>query len=110
MNWKRIDQLREEVGEESLAEVLLMFLEETDEVVQKLDVTASAQTVESDMHFLKGAAMNIGFDSVAELCQTAETAAADGHTGTINVQPILDNYAKDRAELWSHAQELGLVA
>lgn len=110
MDWKRIDQLREEVGEESLAEVLLMFLEETDEVVRKLDGSINAQTIESDMHFLKGAAMNIGFDSVAALCQTAETTAANGRTSTIAVQPILDNYAKERAELWSHAQELGLVA
>lgn len=110
MDWTRIDQLRDEVGEDSLAEVLLMFLEETDEVVKNLDGSAGAQTVESDMHFLKGAAMNIGFDRVAVLCQTAETEAAKGRTDTIDVQPILDHYAKDRAELWSHAQELGLVA
>lgn len=110
MNWDRLSELREEVGEDALAEVLGMFLEETDALAAQLQTGADPATLCQDMHFMKGAALNIGFDGLAALCQTAETAAAKGAGESVDLPAILDCYAESRAELMNESSALGLVA
>ncbi len=71
INWDRINELTEEVGEDDLSEVLLLFCEEVEEVLEKLP-SASANEVPAHLHFLKGSAMNIGLESVSQLCKSEE--------------------------------------
>lgn len=97
IDWKRISELREEIGEEDFNEVAEVFLEEVDEAVERLaDATEPAQLA-AELHFLKGSALNLGFSVMAELCQTGEAAANRGEP--VDFQPVVATYQASRAEL-----------
>lgn len=77
IDWLRMSELREEIGQDGFDEVVDVFLEEAEEVVDRL-LKAQVPTHE-DLHFLKGSALNLGFVSVAQLCQEGERRLiADG--------------------------------
>ncbi len=78
IEWERVNELRSEIGVEDFAEVAAMFLEEADEVIARISVAAGPKAVEADLHFLKGAALNLGFSEFAALCQDGERRAAGG--------------------------------
>jgi histidine phosphotransfer protein HptB len=80
IDWERIRDLRAEIGAEDFAEVAAMFLDEADEAVARLSSDAGAKAMEADLHFLKGAALNLGFDALSALCQEGERRAAAGDT------------------------------
>lgn len=81
IDWKRMDELRDEIGQEGFDEIVDVFLEEAGEVVARL--AATGQPTGEDLHFLKGSALNLGFVEVAAMCQDAErTLASDGRVDT----------------------------
>ena len=76
--WDRVDELRNEIGADDFDEVVALFLEEADEVILRISIGAGAKALECDLHFLKGAALNLGFVNFANLCQDGERRAAVG--------------------------------
>ena len=92
IDWPRVTELREEVGAEDFGEVVEIFLEEVEEVIGKLEGGDRGQ-LEQDLHFLKGSALNLGFDEFsstlpgwrASLCTRR---AADG----VDVPAIIANF------------------
>ncbi len=87
IDWERVKELRSEIGPDDFAEVATMFLDEADEAVARLSPDASAKAMEADLHFLKGAALNLGFDALSALCQDGERRAAAGDTA-IDLQAV----------------------
>lgn len=80
IDWQRIRDLRQEIGIKDFAEVVALFLEEADEVIARLSAAKTAKAMESDLHFLKGSALNLGFIDLANICQQGERRAAGGKT------------------------------
>lgn len=80
IDWDRIKELRVEIGADDFAEVAVMFLDEADEAIVRLSPNATAKTMEAELHFLNGAALNLGFDALSALCQDGERRAASGDT------------------------------
>lgn len=80
IDWDRVRELKAEIGEPDFEEVATMFLDESDEVIARLSRDAGAERLEKDLHFLKGAALNLGFAQLAALCQDGERRAAAGVT------------------------------
>ena len=78
IDWDRVRELQDEIGKDEFAEVVTMFLDEADEVLTRITPAGGAALLRDDCHFLKGAALNLGFASLAHLCQTAERRAKDG--------------------------------
>lgn len=78
IDWNRVRDLKAEIGEEDFVEVATMFLDESDEVIARLSRENGALALEKDLHFLKGAALNLGFAQLAALCQDGERRAAAG--------------------------------
>ena len=78
IDWKRVDCLRAEIGEDDFAEVVTLFLEEVDEALERLGKATTSAAREAALHFLKGSALNIGFVDFAAACQAGERAAAAG--------------------------------
>jgi histidine phosphotransfer protein HptB len=97
IDWTRISELREEIGEVDLHEVISLFLEETDEVVARLAQNPKLSMLEAELHFLKGSALNLGFADLAELCQDGERKAAKGDGGTVDVARIIALYYLSKA-------------
>jgi HPt (histidine-containing phosphotransfer) domain-containing protein len=98
IDWGRVRELREEIGEDDFEEVAQLFLEETDEVVAKLGSDMSPQALESALHFLKGSALNLGFRKLASLCQTGEKAAAGGDCANTDLSTVVSVYNASKLE------------
>lgn len=98
IDWTRVAELRTEIGDEDFAEVVTLFLEEADEAVQGLAGCQAARALESTLHFLKGSALNLGFQTLARLCQDGERRAAAGEAG-IDVSAIASAYESSKISL-----------
>ncbi len=98
VDWERVAELRDEIGAEALAEVVGLFLEEADEVIARLGTDAGAKVLEADLHFLKGAALNLGFVEFAALCQDGERRAATGDIA-VDLGAVRTSYAASKLAL-----------
>jgi len=95
IDWGRVNALRAEIGAEDFHEVVDLFLEEADEVAARLSRPAVGVRREADCHFLKGSALNLGFDALASLCHVGEQAAAQGMA--VDTKAIVAAYRDSRA-------------
>jgi len=98
--WDRVNDLRSEIGDDDLAEVIALFLEEADEVIGRISKAAGAKALESDLHFLKGAALNLGFAQFAAFCQEGERRAAAGDTA-VDLAQLCSSYQASKAALFA---------
>lgn len=98
MDWGRVAELRDEIGAEEFGEVVEIFLEECDEAVGRLACGDDA-ALEADLHFLRGAAMNLGLAMLAGACQRGEQAAARGEAASVDRAGVARLYADSRAAL-----------
>lgn len=99
IDWARVKDLREEIGDDDFLEVVALFLEETDEVAAQLEGPPDLETVESRLHFLKGSALNLGLSGLASLCQTGEKSAAMGNAAKVDLSAVTASYKASKAQL-----------
>ncbi len=99
IDWKRVDELRSEIGADGFAEVADMFLEEADQAVQTLTSGLAADEVEGQLHFLKGSALNLGLVDLAAICQDGERKAAAGYGALVDTAQVSTVYRASRALL-----------
>ncbi|CUX79640.1 MAG: HPt domain protein [Roseibaca calidilacus] len=78
IDWSRVSELHEEVGDDALGEVLELFSSEVAEGLARLAQANSATAIAAEFHFLKGAALNLGLDEVAQICAKGEENARNG--------------------------------
>ncbi|MFN3937592.1 MAG: Hpt domain-containing protein [Gemmobacter sp.] len=95
IDWDRVRALREEIGQDGFEEVVEMFLDEVDAAVARLEAVGSSAALEEDLHFLKGCALNLGFEQLALLCQQAERSA--GAAAAVDVGAVIGSYRAARA-------------
>lgn len=96
IDWDRVRELRSEIGADDFGEVAAMFLDEADEAVARLAPGLSAKAMEADLHFLKGAALNLGFVALSGLCQEGERRAAAGDF-SVDLEAVRSVYRASRA-------------
>ena len=97
IDWQRIRDLRSEIGTDDFLEVAAMFLDEADEAVARLAIPRGAKALEEDLHFLKGAALNLGFSRLAALCQDGERRAAGGDM-SVDVGAVREVYLTSKQQ------------
>ena len=95
IDWNRVLELREEVGAEDFDEVVDLFLDEVQEVISRLQDHPDPTQLEADFHFLKGSALNLGFDAFAALCEAGEGKASAGNASD-DLPDVLTCYASSR--------------
>ncbi|HCQ64185.1 MAG TPA: histidine kinase [Rhodobacteraceae bacterium] len=96
IDWTRVRELKDEIGEEDFAEVAEMFIGEVEEVIDRLKVAPEPSRVEEDLHFIKSSALNLGFADLAALCQTGERQAAAGDTGSVDLVGVFASYTASK--------------
>lgn len=109
IDWKRVNELRFEIGDEGFSEVVELFLDEVEGTVIGL-ASADATHLEADLHFLKGCAWNLGFADFGGLCQDGERKAAAGHATQIDCGRITARYFTARAQFLAGLAEDGIGA
>ncbi len=110
IDWARVAELRDEVGEDALDEVVEMFLEEVEEVVARLKAAPDPANYEEDLHFLKGSALNLGFRAFSDLCQAGEKSAAAGQAESVDLTIIFRAYDNSKAEFTAKLENMGQAA
>ena len=85
------------MGEEKIDEDGEQYVEEVDEAIIALRDLVDLSELETQCHFLKGSALNIGFRDFANLCQAGEAAAAAGQGGDVDIAAIVQSYTDARA-------------
>lgn len=103
--WSRVTELRDEVGAEDFKEVIALFLDEVEEVIDRLRRDADRSQLEQDLHFLKGSALNLGFATFSDLCQDGERLAAGGDAASVDVAAIVEGYDQSKAAFFNGLQE-----
>ena len=93
IDWNRISELHEEIGEDDFHEIVELFLEEVEDALTRLDNSDSA-ALSADLHYLKGSSLNLGFESLADLCKAGEAAISAGLP--VNVSDFSATFHKAR--------------
>ncbi len=96
IQWSRVRQLRDEVGADEFDEVVEIFLDEVQEVIIKLRTDTARAEIEQNLHFLKGSALSLGFDSFSKLCQDGERRAAAGDRAAVDLPEIIAVYDESK--------------
>ena len=94
----RLSELRNEVGKDDLAEVVLLFCEEFEEALQRIDPEVVGPLME-ELHFLKGSALNIGLADVGNLCGTVERKVRQGGCVVSDIAHIGEAFRSSRQML-----------
>ncbi|MCU0908849.1 MAG: Hpt domain-containing protein [Rhodobacteraceae bacterium] len=97
IRWDRYNELRAEVGDEDLAEIVDLFLAELEASVTQIMAVPQSGLTADTFHALKGSCLNIGFDTLADLCAAAEQAVARGEGEGIDRARLAEVYAASRA-------------
>lgn len=97
IDWNRVRELKDEIGEEDFAEVAELFIAEVDEVIDRLRAMPDPARYEEDLHFIKSSALNLGFADLATLCQTGERQAASGAVEGVDLAGVFVSYAASKA-------------
>lgn len=92
IDWGRVREMRKEVGEEEFRTILELFLDEIEIIAFRLSGN-SAERMETDFHFLKGCARNLGFRALASVCDEFEQKVISGRMTEIRLERVLDIYA-----------------
>ena len=101
IDWGRVSELRDEIGADDFAEVVELFLTEVEAGIEELRAGSYDGTIEAQLHFLKGSALNLGFSDFSKHCKTGETAAANGDHDKVNLAAIVNCYDASKAEFLS---------
>lgn len=96
INWDRIKELRTEIGDEDFSEVVQIFLEEVEEGLTLLKACKTVEGRRKSLHFLKGSALNLGFQSFSSLCQTEEITASEGLGNQATLDRLVTCYEKSK--------------
>lgn len=96
IDWTRVDELRSEVGDDGFDEVVELFLEESDEVIARIEGSTGA-ALGRDLHFLKGSALNLGLQSLAQLCQEGERLCNAGQSDAVDLRCLTETYHSAKA-------------
>ncbi|TCP40269.1 Hpt domain-containing protein [Rhodovulum marinum] len=102
IDWTRVEELRSEVGEDAFDEVLDLFLEEVDEVMNRLRETPDPECLPADLHFVRGSALNLGLKDFCAICQGIEHRLARGES--VELGKLLDCYAESKSLLMAQGR------
>ncbi len=99
IDWARVLELRDEIGLEDFQEVVDLFLTEVEHAIKDMRNTPDTPALrEEQMHFLKGAALNLGFRDLSQICQAGELAAAKGDLQAVTLGQVSLMYAASKTE------------
>ena len=103
INWNRVNELKDEIGEEDFSEVVELFILEVDEEITNLKSVDTAEGMKACFHFLKGCALNLGFSDLSEICQTLETATSERRATGSEIDAVIACYDSSKVQFLAEA-------
>lgn len=110
LDWNRIRELRNEVGDDEFRLIFELFQDEVEGVMMRLS-KRNARKLADDLHFLKGCAWNMGFRAFGILCDEGERIAAAGRAAGFDIGAIMACYSSSKQTLIGElATEIAMVS
>ncbi len=106
ISWERVEEFRREVGEEDFDEVAEMFILEVEEMIAQMREKPDPNSLAENLHFLKGCALNLGFEAFSALCADGENRAAKEDPSGVDLDSIFSAYAASKAEFFAGRERL----
>jgi HPt (histidine-containing phosphotransfer) domain-containing protein len=103
IDWKRVDELKSEVGHDDFDEIVEIFLSEVAEAIEQLEADPHPADLSEKLHFLKGCSLNLGLRKVSELCQVGETLSANGAITEVDTPGLIAMYKASVTEFLENA-------
>lgn len=97
IDWPRICELRDEIGNADFEDVMRLFFEEFEEALATIQSLSDAHAVAAAVHFLKGSALNIGFEQVSTLCSALESSGTEKLSRDTEIQIIASAYHESKS-------------
>mgnify|MGYP006177802983 CR=1 FL=1 len=88
IDWKQVNRLRTDVGIDAFDEIIELFINEVEGILERLRDRPNYAEMENDMHALKGSTLNLGFQTLSELCKKGEKLSADRNPKAVNLPEI----------------------
>lgn len=92
IDWKRVGELKDEVGEDAIMEIAEIFLEEMTEAIDPILQGNQPASIPDILHFVKGAALNVGFSDLAKVCENAEQ-----NPGALNTKTLVSTFSASKS-------------
>lgn len=107
IDWQRVHDLRSDFGADDFAEVANMFLLEVSEALKSVPASLSdPDECAALLHYLKGAALNLGFAELGEQCRQGESAASRGDTAMVSAARLSACFDASRQEFEARVAQL----
>ena len=103
VDWARLAELRDDIGEDAFADVAFLFVAEISEKLDALNA-APDMAASDDFHFLRGSAANLGFSAMVAACAAAEEACCADRPPDIDA--VARAFRGALAEVAPHMPEL----
>ncbi len=75
IDWNYVTRMRDEIGEESFAEIVALCVAEAGRSIERLQAGTTQGTIADELHNLRGSVLNAGFIELAALCKKYEDNA-----------------------------------
>ncbi len=95
IDWKRVLEMRGDVGDAEFRPILELFLDEIETVVFRLPGNDRDQSI-ADLHFLTGCARSLGFRCLSQLCERLEALAEGRALPQGCIDDVLTVYADSK--------------
>ena len=92
IEWSRVDELRDELGDDDFAEIVDLFIAEVEDVIAIMRKGTDPTDLQRHLHFLKGSALNLGFAHFSDLCRDGEFACKEGRPGDVDLCRLRDAF------------------
>lgn len=89
IDWGHVADLYTEFGEDGFGEVLQVFTTEVQDGLAQLKAAQTADEHRIAFHFLKGAALNLGFQDVSSFCSMGEMRAHRGEDFSVEKEQVI---------------------
>ena len=99
IDWAHVADLYADFGEEGFSEVLQVFATEVQDGLAQLEAAQTPDEHQNAFHFLKGAALNLGFQQISMFCSMGEIRAARGEDFTLHKQQVIALFPQTCARL-----------
>jgi len=96
---ERVEELKAEIGAEDFAEIVALFVSESDLIVGRLEAVHEPSEAEELLHALNGSALNLGFETLAGLCAEGQGSAAGSTDWLDRFRHLHDVYLASKSRL-----------
>ncbi|WP_412504251.1 Hpt domain-containing protein [Roseovarius sp. SYSU LYC5161] len=98
IDWNRVSELRSEIGGNDFSDVVALFIEEVEDMLDQFNSATEANDLQAQLHYLKGSALNLGFHAFANACRSAESKVAIEGPAAIDKKEILEGFQQSKSE------------